>query len=116
VVPTRTWCRCRRRAENGPRGTGTGDGKKKNAEEIENLRLTNMESFGTRLKQSLGIGPGRTEQTKQMTKREREMATMAMMREIDVRIERLEAEEPAANLPRAHVRTSRGRIWRPRRW
>ena len=106
----------KRRAENGPRGTGTGDGKKKKAEEIENLRLTNMESFGTRLKQSLGFGPGRTEQTKQMTKREREMTTMAMMREIDVRIERLEAEEPAANLPRAHVRTSRGRIWRPRRW
>jgi len=39
----------------------TGDGKKKNAEEIENLRSTNTEHFGTRFKQSLGIGPGRTE-------------------------------------------------------
>ena len=78
-----------RRAENGPRGTGTGD---------------------------KAWASGRTEQVKQMTMREREMTTMAMMREIDVRIERLEAEEPAANLPRAHVRTSRGRIWRPRRW
>jgi len=36
---------------------------------------------------------------KQTTKREREVTTMAMMREIDVRIERLEVEEPAANLP-----------------
>ena len=60
----------------------TGDGKKRNAEEIENLRSTIMENFGTRFKQSLGIGQGRPEQVKQMTKREREATTMAMTREI----------------------------------